>query len=97
MVISGVYKIVMEVASDITIHTKPCPKCHTPIDKNGGCVHMVCSLCHTAFCWKCGHEYEGTQYYHECQAAEKHLTVSYHEFLNMTDFQLQLHILYRHL
>lgn len=31
---------------------KKCPKCSTPIIKNGGCNHMQCKCgCH--FCWKC--------------------------------------------
>jgi IBR domain, a half RING-finger domain len=31
--------------------TMPCPKCHTPITKNGGCIHMNCTVCKTAFNW----------------------------------------------
>lgn len=31
--------------------TRPCPKCHTPITKNGGCDHMYCSNCNTNFNW----------------------------------------------
>jgi len=32
--------------------TQPCPKCQTPITKNGGCNHMHCTRCHTSFNWK---------------------------------------------
>lgn len=28
-------------ASWITLNTKDCPKCKVPIEKNGGCNHMV--------------------------------------------------------
>ncbi|KAK9832549.1 hypothetical protein WJX81_008317 [Elliptochloris bilobata] len=35
-------------------HTKACPGCGSRIQKNGGCNHMVCSLCRRHFCWVCG-------------------------------------------
>jgi len=31
--------------------TQQCPKCKTPITKNGGCGHMHCTSCHTNFSW----------------------------------------------
>jgi ariadne-1 len=36
-------------------NTKRCPKCRSPIEKNGGCMHMTCSLasCAYEFCWLC--------------------------------------------
>lgn len=34
-------------------HTKPCPKCSKPVEKNGGCNLVVCQ-CGQAFCWLCG-------------------------------------------
>jgi len=33
-------------------HTKPCPKCNNPIEKNDGCFHMSCR-CGFQFCWGC--------------------------------------------
>ena len=30
-----------------------CPKCGVGIEKNGGCMHMECTACHTHFCWHC--------------------------------------------
>jgi len=40
-----------EVISTIS---KPCPGCGLPIEKSGGCNHMKCNNCNTAFCWVCG-------------------------------------------
>ncbi|KAL7156716.1 hypothetical protein ABFS83_02G027300 [Erythranthe nasuta] len=42
-----------ETVNWITVHTKPCPKCHKPVEKNGGC-NLVSCLCGQAFCWLCG-------------------------------------------
>ncbi|KAF6016131.1 hypothetical protein HII12_000172 [Brettanomyces bruxellensis] len=37
----------------LAANTKDCPHCSTPIEKNGGCNHMVCFKCGFAFCWNC--------------------------------------------
>lgn len=34
-------------------HTKKCPNCAEPIEKNGGCKHMTCRSCRYEFCWEC--------------------------------------------
>jgi len=34
-----------------------CPRCKTMIEKNAGCPHMNCRVCHYDFCWFCGSEY----------------------------------------
>lgn len=33
------------------VHTKPCVGCGSPIEKNGGCNHIVCTRCRRHFCW----------------------------------------------
>jgi len=46
-----------EIYSDsdfwIKKHTKPCPGCQSPVEKNNGCDHMACSQCRAQFCWLC--------------------------------------------
>ena len=32
---------------------KPCPNCHVPILKDGGCQWMHCTQCNAFFCWVC--------------------------------------------
>ncbi|CAJ0841809.1 2088_t:CDS:2 [Entrophospora sp. SA101] len=42
-----------ETANWISAHTKECGKCHSTIEKNGGCNHMTCRKCKYEFCWVC--------------------------------------------
>ena len=48
-----------ETLNWISGNTKDCPKCSNPIEKNGGCNHMVCyhGQCKFNFCWMCLGEY----------------------------------------
>ncbi|KAL6450874.1 dbl4 E3 ubiquitin-protein ligase dbl4 [Candida maltosa Xu316] len=42
-----------ETANWIDANTHSCPKCHSSIEKNGGCNHMTCRKCKHEFCWVC--------------------------------------------
>ena len=47
-------------------HSKPCPNCNNPIEKNGGCDHMTCTPpfgCGHEFWYSCGCNYRGA---HKC-------------------------------
>ncbi|CAG0924221.1 unnamed protein product, partial [Notodromas monacha] len=39
----------------IATNTKECPRCHVPIEKDGGCNHVMCKSpsCKYDFCWVC--------------------------------------------
>lgn len=45
--------------SAIQMTTKPCPKCRTPTERDGGCMHMICmrSQCGFNWCWICQTEW----------------------------------------
>lgn len=54
-----------ETANWISANTKECAKCHSTIEKSGGCNHMTCQKCKHEFCWICMGEWSlhGTSYY----------------------------------
>ncbi|CAG9766782.1 unnamed protein product [Ceutorhynchus assimilis] len=43
----------------IKVITKPCPSCKTPTERDGGCMHMVCTRagCQFHWCWVCQTEW----------------------------------------
>lgn len=52
------------------IVTQQCPMCKTPIDKNGGCIHMHCRCGHD-FCWICLKVWSGHKNYGECNSIKR--------------------------
>eukprot|EP00090_Calanus_glacialis_P003597 TRINITY_DN12640_c0_g1_i7.p1 TRINITY_DN12640_c0_g1~~TRINITY_DN12640_c0_g1_i7.p1 ORF type:complete len:485 (-),score=172.35 TRINITY_DN12640_c0_g1_i7:307-1761(-) len=44
----------------IRVNTKPCPGCRTPTERDGGCMHMICTKpgCGLGWCWVCQVEWE---------------------------------------
>jgi len=44
----------------IRVKTKPCPGCRTPTERDGGCMHMICTKpgCGLGWCWVCQVEWE---------------------------------------
>lgn len=45
----------------VKVHSKNCPKCKSPIEKNMGCMHMTCYSCKYEFCWLCMGDYRKHQ------------------------------------
>ena len=37
----------------IKVMSKPCPKCRSPTERDGGCMHMECTRCNFQWCWIC--------------------------------------------
>jgi len=58
-------------------NTKKCPKGRSPIEKNGGCMHMTCSTaaCRYEFCWLCRGSWKehgsSTGGYYNCNKYDK--------------------------
>jgi len=42
---------------EMSVETKPCPRCKTRWEKNGGCNHIHCRKCFYHFCWVCLKEF----------------------------------------
>lgn len=54
-----------ETSNWIAANTQECNKCHSTIEKNGGCNHMTCKKCKHEFCWICMGDWSlhGNSYY----------------------------------
>ena len=51
--------------------TKKCPKCKTPIQKDGGCNFMKCARCGYEFCWVCGSDWRTHRDHFVCNKYDK--------------------------
>jgi E3 ubiquitin-protein ligase RNF14 len=53
-------KLIRDVATEleaekwVKLNAQNCPSCKAAIEKSMGCNHMICSRCHTHFCYLCG-------------------------------------------
>lgn len=46
----------------ISLISKPCPCCSSPVEKAGGCNQMKCPQCGSHFCWLCGKQVDGSSF-----------------------------------
>ncbi|ELP83465.1 ariadne RING finger, putative [Entamoeba invadens IP1] len=65
-------------------NSRPCPKCGTFIEKNGGCQWMSCYKCHSFFCWVCmqvtnDHQHKPTQ---TCKPYNPNKEKDAHDYVN---------------
>eukprot|EP01097_Dermamoeba_algensis_P011439 TRINITY_DN8873_c0_g1_i1.p1 TRINITY_DN8873_c0_g1~~TRINITY_DN8873_c0_g1_i1.p1 ORF type:complete len:380 (-),score=33.70 TRINITY_DN8873_c0_g1_i1:53-1192(-) len=65
-----------------------CPKCRSAIEKDGGCNKMICSYCHSIFCWLCGKDISQIGYTHFGTTAQSCVLISDPQ-LPSQDLQLQ--------
>lgn len=54
--------------------TEKCPKCQSPIEKNGGCNQISCQKCKHLFCWICKADWANQHY--QCSAGSMSTPVS---------------------
>lgn len=59
----------------VSTMTKKCPKCHTPIERNDGCNHMTCQICHYQFCYVCEEPWETHSNYYICPKYKKNVVI----------------------
>jgi hypothetical protein len=53
-------------ANWILANTHQCPKCHTHIQKNGGCNHHTCSRCRHEYCVVCMQDWTSHKDFYSC-------------------------------
>lgn len=49
-------------AATVRRTSKRCPKCRAPTEKDGGCNHVSCAICHYEWCWLCNGKYTPLHY-----------------------------------
>lgn len=59
----------------VSTMTKKCPKCQAPIERNDGCNHMTCQICHYQFCYVCEEPWETHSNYYVCPKYKKDVVV----------------------
>jgi ariadne-1 len=60
-----------ETLNWLQVNTQQCPKCQSPIEKNGGCNHMTCRQCQHEYCWVCRKDWKGHNDFYTCNKFKK--------------------------
>ncbi|CAM0875830.1 unnamed protein product [Alopecurus aequalis] len=69
----------------ISLHTKSCPGCHKPIEKNGGCNHVSCR-CGVQLCYACGGFRDSR---HNCNRYDEDKAASRHDVIRACTMMLR--------
>lgn len=85
-------------------NTKKCPQCRSPIEKNGGCMHMTCRKnaggCGFEFCWLCRGPWtehgSATGGYYSCNKYEKSTIKDEDEKAEYAKTELEYYMFYYH-
>jgi ariadne-1 len=83
-------------------NTKKCPKCRSPIEKNGGCMHMTCNIpsCRHEFCWLCRGPWtehgSATGGYYQCNKYNESDAKKEDEKANDVKTELETYMFYFH-
>jgi ariadne-1 len=83
-------------------NTKKCPKCRSPIEKNGGCMHMTCQIpsCRYEFCWMCRGVWSdhgtATGGYYQCNKYNASDAKKEDESLSNVKTELEIYMFYYH-
>jgi len=85
-------------------NTKKCPQCRSPIEKNGGCMHMTCRKnaggCGHEFCWLCRGPWSehgsATGGYYSCNKYEKSTIKDEDDKAEHAKTELEYYMFYYH-
>eukprot|EP01002_Notosolenus_urceolatus_P014678 NODE_640_length_1887_cov_12.754081_g513_i0.p1 GENE.NODE_640_length_1887_cov_12.754081_g513_i0~~NODE_640_length_1887_cov_12.754081_g513_i0.p1 ORF type:complete len:502 (+),score=121.59 NODE_640_length_1887_cov_12.754081_g513_i0:28-1506(+) len=84
-----------ETAAYLFVHTKLCPKCKVPGERESGCNHMTCKKCRHDYCWICLGDWSkhGSSYY-KCTFSDSEKEQTLKQAQNATRAELEKYVNY---
>jgi len=80
----------------LSAHTQDCPKCHSTIEKNGGCNHMTCRKCKHDFCWVCMEDWSKHKDFYVCNRFDSAQTKAKEDGVNEVRLALDRYLFHFH-